>query len=315
MKFTLYFKLNALNMLSSETQEMTAVLLSQLHIVRHSSVYEPVWFKLALMIGTIELFIIVVLSVSLTLTLLQSLRDVRQKKQKKYLTKFSVALDEIWYTAESCWFDEPPVRFASFDQYSQEKTENKFNVDLHSDIHILASFKLGLVAVTTKVYVFIPVWLTFSQFRLCEKTETFVLIFLQITQLIWMKFSTLLWQVGLLNHKLHLFYMTSIQRRESFVGDDAYDPVFFKIVLWEMMKLCGLMPVLMNFTFFQGHKVMRNVEIVLSICHKLAWSSQNIHCVYVGVSAKKSCKQSKCGLFELLLFWFFKILYTVTRLW
>ena len=59
------------------------------------------------MIGCSELYILIL--VWLTLTLIQGDRSTRKQKNfcASYLTKLSTDLDWIWYTVGTCWCDQP----------------------------------------------------------------------------------------------------------------------------------------------------------------------------------------------------------------
>ena len=52
---------------------------------------------------------------------------------------------------------------------------------------------------------------------------------------------------------------------------DAYALIFFKLsMMVDMTTLYILISVLLNVTFTEGHRVMRNLELVQSFCCKVA---------------------------------------------
>ena len=71
--------------------------LARVHII----IYELIWFKLGMIVDSIELYILILVSV--TLTLIQGHSDAWSKTfYTSYITKFSTDLDGIWYTFETC---------------------------------------------------------------------------------------------------------------------------------------------------------------------------------------------------------------------
>ena len=74
---------------------------------------------------------------------------------------------------------------------------------------------------TTELYMLIPVWMTviFIQEQSCMKSKTSVLIFSQISELIWIECSILSQPVGLLKLMLNMFCIIDIQGRELDLRD------------------------------------------------------------------------------------------------
>ena len=71
--------------------------------------------------------------------------------------------------------------------YSCDFVQKKFNIDLHLDIYWPVSFKLCMMTEKSELYILIPVWMTLiiiQGHNHWRKSETSVLIFLQISQLI-----------------------------------------------------------------------------------------------------------------------------------
>ena len=144
----------------------------------YSFFYESVWFSLGIVIDTIVLYSLIL--VYLTLVLIQSKtftkRSARKQKLQQYLTKFSINLNEIWCTDETCKYDEPHYYFILSIQYSRERTllmdfvrktkkkkkKNTFNIGLFSDIYRPISIKLSIILETTRHYVLISVWMTLT---------------------------------------------------------------------------------------------------------------------------------------------------------
>ena len=55
---------------------------------------------------------------------------------------------------------------------------------------------------------------------------------------------------------------------------DADEPFSLQpVVVIDISKVCSLIPVWLTLTFFPGHSVWRNLELMQSFCCKLAWSS------------------------------------------
>ena len=76
----------------------------------HWAVYKSVWFKLGMLIGTTELYILILIFVTLSLTRI----TVRCKSKivcAIYLSKFLMDLDGICYAVEICLSDEPHTHF------------------------------------------------------------------------------------------------------------------------------------------------------------------------------------------------------------
>ena len=72
--------------------------------------------------------------------------------------------------------------------------------------------------------------------KVVRESRFFVLIFSQISKLIWMKYGMQPWPVGLFKLMFFFFRMTSLQGRERYLGDwifktglrsDFYEPIFF----------------------------------------------------------------------------------------
>ena len=69
----------------NETREITAVLMTvSKNFGMHSHVYESIWFKVGMMIDTIELYILI-----LTLLILTLIQGHRSTKKKKVLFQLS----------------------------------------------------------------------------------------------------------------------------------------------------------------------------------------------------------------------------------
>ena len=88
-----------------------------------------------------------------------------------------------------------------------------------------------------------------------DKSKTSALIFLQISQSIWVKFSMLPQSVGLLKLMLNTFHVISIQGRELYLHDcvkyifniglcsDSFEPISFTLsMMIDTTKLCILIP-------------------------------------------------------------------------
>ena len=116
-----------------------------------------------------------------------------------YLTKFSMDLNGIWHTVETCWCDETHTHFISY--FSVFKGGNptygiafeKTKVGLCSDIYRPISFRLGRMIETTKLYILICLddLDVHSRSKLYEKSKTLISIFSQIGLSIWIRFSML----------------------------------------------------------------------------------------------------------------------------
>ena len=145
---------------------------------------------------------------------------------------------------------------------------------------------------TTKLYSLIDLDFN-SRSQLYVKAETSWLIFLQISLLMWIKFSMLPKLDDLLN-SLHLI---SIQRKNC-LGDftdyafnirlhsSTYVLLAFKLcmmlnktkiafklcVMLHKNKLYSLIPVWMTITFTQYHWSTRKLEFEQSFCFEVAWS-------------------------------------------
>ena len=102
----------------------------------HSDVYESIWSKLGMMIDTIVLYILVL--VLLFLTLIQGHRTARKQNLcVSYLRKFVNNLNGIWYTVETCWYDEPYIHFMLSTQYSRERTLRIWTLQSDSSLNDL----------------------------------------------------------------------------------------------------------------------------------------------------------------------------------
>ena len=85
-----------------------------------------------------------------------------------------------------------------------------------------SSFKHGMMTETRELYFFFSSSLDDLDLhygQLFEKSDTSVLIFLQIPQLIWMKCSLLPQPIGLVKLMVNLRCMINIQERELFLHD------------------------------------------------------------------------------------------------
>ena len=153
----------------------------------HLDIYESVWFKLGMVIDTIVLYI-------LTLTLIQSHRSVRKQKLLHQLSKKN--FNRFEWNLICCWdlLVWSHTHFILSIQYSRERTllmwfylkqtnkkkpkqtkPNTFSIVLYSDIYRLISFKLGMMRETTKLFILILVWMTFTfiQGHCCRRYQNF----------------------------------------------------------------------------------------------------------------------------------------------
>ena len=98
-----------------------------------------------------------------------------------YLTKFSIDLNGMCFTVETCWCDEPQSFYLVHSIFkvenpiyvisSKKQKQKTWSFDLYSDIYRLISFKFSMAIETTKLYILILVWmtLTFSQGHSCRR--------------------------------------------------------------------------------------------------------------------------------------------------
>ena len=78
--------------------------------------------------------------------------------------------------------------------------------------------------------------------------------------------------------------------------------------LWMMLsktKCYSLIPVWMTLMFRQGHRIMRKLELVMSLCCKVAWSNSKVHKGWL-------CKGDGCE--EVLWVWWIWIVWTFVLL-
>ena len=155
-----------------EAREMTAVsqtVSKHFNVGMHSDVPELIWFKLGLMIVTIVLYSLIL--VLLTLTLIQGHMSARKQKLLHQVSRkvFNLLLNGICCTVETSWGDERHTRFVSSIKYSREKSMfasfcfwKKVNNGLYSGIYGPISLKLGMMIETTKLYILISVWKTWT---------------------------------------------------------------------------------------------------------------------------------------------------------
>ena len=132
--------------------------------------------------------------------------------------------------------------------------------------------------------------------------------------LIRMKFSMLPQPVSLFKLIPKLFCKIYIQGWELYLryifnsGQcwDTGELICFKLcVILDMTKFDSMIPVCMTLTFIQGRKAAGQLELVLSVCSKVAWSYQNVCDVYIReMTAEMSYKYGEHGSFEHLLFLF-----------
>ena len=173
-------------------------------------IYEPIWFKLCMMRDTTELY-------SLTMILIHDPGDARKwKLQCQLFPKLSGDINGTWHAVETCWFDESQTYCILSDQYSRERIQlrwfqqqQKINIGLHWDIY---KFLLKLIncIVTTSLYDLALDWKS----QLYEDAENSVPTFLQISQLIWMKFGMLWWPFGPFKH-MEIFFAWWVVKGEN----------------------------------------------------------------------------------------------------
>ena len=66
----------------------------------HLDDYELIWFKLAMMLHTIDLYILILIQKTLTSFKVTTMRESKNFNAN-YLTKFSVGLGGIWHNYET----------------------------------------------------------------------------------------------------------------------------------------------------------------------------------------------------------------------
>ena len=106
------------------------------------------------MLDTTEMYILIL--AYLTMTRIQDLREAKRQKFCTNYQTFSMDMDGIWYAVETCCSNEPLTHLISSDQYSRDF------LGLHLDVNQLTSFKLNMNIDTTKLYILIHVWITWT---------------------------------------------------------------------------------------------------------------------------------------------------------
>ena len=168
-----------------------------------------------------------------------------------------------------------------------------------------------------KLYIYIDISLNdlrFIEGHSCMRKQKLPGHFLQIFQLIWMKFGMPQLPVGLFNIRLTLFAWlvikgenpTSVGVIEVFKNClhlDTYELISFK--LWRMIHLTKpyiLIPVWITLTFTKGHMVTRKLELVCSFCCKVTWPSSSpiIGC---GLSCKEHYCKKKVWVWQVWIAW------------
>ena len=119
----------------------------------------------------------------------------------------------VWWISYSFYFIHSVFKGGSSTSVSLLKKYFKHWMD--ADVYRAVSFKLGRMIETTKLYIFISVCmtLTFIQDHNYMRNKKFW-CFLEISWLIWRKFSMLPQPVSLLKLMLNLFCTSSIEGRE-----------------------------------------------------------------------------------------------------
>ena len=114
----------------------------------------------------------------------------KAKTSVPIISQFSINLNGLWYTIQTCWCEEPHNHFILNIQCSRERSlfviiwfcflKKKFC--LHSDICRPISFKLGVMIKITKLYMLISFWWPWPSVKsqLYKKSKTSVSIFSQI---------------------------------------------------------------------------------------------------------------------------------------
>ena len=69
---------------------------------------------------------------------------------------------------------------------------------------------------------------------------------------------------------------------------DIFEPICFKLdMMLNIAKLYSLIHVWMTLMFIHGHRASEKVELVQSLCYKVAWSNWNVHDGWL-------CKEDDC---------------------
>ena len=232
----------------------------------------------------------------------------------KYLTKYSINWDRIWYTVETFWCDKSYIDVILSIQLSREKSLLMWFRSFFVFVFVFC-FALAYIQTfrnqmfsnlvvwwrplcTTFWYQFGWPWLSFKVTVVWE-IKTSVSILSEISLLIWMKFTILPQPVGLLKLLLNLVFTIKIQMRKHcwwcfiFYGggkkkkkkkyiymgvcQDTCELIWFKHgMMLDRTKVCSMIPVLMILKFTQGHRVMGKLELVQSVCCEVAWSNSNV---------------------------------------
>ena len=182
----------------------------------HWDIFELIWSKLGMMVYYRTLHF----DTSLKWPLLSfKITGIWESNNfcTKHLTKVSVDLGGSWHTVET--FDminlipilSRPVSIHGRESCSSDWV-SKFNVGWRLNIYRPISF----MKEASKLYILIPVWMTLAsiQGHSLRNQRNSALIFLQISQSVSMGLGILPQSVGLLDLKLNLFCMFSIQERE-----------------------------------------------------------------------------------------------------
>ena len=109
---------------------------------------------------------------------------------------------------------------------------NEVNVNLHLDVNGLISFRLGMIVHTIEFYSLNLVWMSRLSFKITAtwESKSICVIFLQISQLILMKFSVTTSSCFAEAHSTVI-----IQRRYAFLGDFVKTPLALAWV-WMLMN-------------------------------------------------------------------------------
>ena len=164
----------------------------------HSDVFESIWFKLCVLIDSVELFII-----DLDLHFKDSHWSARKQK---LLRQFSLKVFSrfarnlvccwdvlVWWTSYSCYLvhsalkgHNPIYVISSKTKQNNNKTKSTtFNVCLYSDIYRPISFKLGMMIETTSLLHFCVSLEDLNlhwRWQLCDKSKWSLPIFKKIWQ-------------------------------------------------------------------------------------------------------------------------------------
>ena len=124
--FLKQFKLNIQVLFLSEIWDKTALLLTastNFHFGMHSNVFESIRFRLGLRIDTIFRLVCLI-----DLNIDWRSQECEKSKYSRDLPKFSIDLDEIWFTFLACLCDEPLTYHISFIQCSRERTHTTWRL-------------------------------------------------------------------------------------------------------------------------------------------------------------------------------------------